>query len=466
VAVLHELVSACDGARLAPPAARTEGEPDAGREEEERSGESSHDARRAPADARPVRVREPPVGRVPRHHQNHRDSAESVEREDARSASFERLRHTHARMRTATGIRVGASTHIARGRRFELLGRALTPIRRSATEAVLRPGPRHWPRTLFTRRAVFKSICIFTGHANPALAEQIASYLEVPLGRAKISTFADGEVFAEVQENVRGVDVYVVQPTCAPVNDHLMQLLVMIDALKRASAGSITAVIPYYGYARQDRKVAPRTPITAKLVADLLQSAGASRVVSMDLHAGQIQGFFNIPFDHLYAMPVFLDYLRPRLRPGSVCVSPDAGGVERARAYAKRLGSELAIIDKRRPSANVSEVMNIVGAVEGRDCVIVDDMIDTAGTLTNAAKALMDRGAKRVFACATHAVLSGPAVERIRESVLEEVIVTDTIPLRAEAKQVDKFKVLSVSRLLGEAIKRIHNSDSVSSLFV
>jgi len=313
---------------------------------------------------------------------------------------------------------------------------------------------------------VFKSICIFTGHANPALAEQIASYLEVPLGRAKISTFADGEVFAEVRENVRGLDVYVVQPTCAPVNDHLMQLLVMIDALKRASAGSITAVMPYYGYARQDRKVAPRTPITAKLVADLLQAAGASRVVSMDLHAGQIQGFFNVPFDHLYAMPAFLEYLRPKLSPGSVCVSPDAGGVERARAYAKRLGSELAIIDKRRPSANVSEVMNIVGAVEGRDCVIVDDMIDTAGTLTNAAKALTDRGAKRVFACATHPVLSGPAIERIRDSVLEEVLVTDTIPLRDEAKGIEKFKVLSVSRLLGEAIKRIHNSDSVSSLFV
>ncbi len=313
---------------------------------------------------------------------------------------------------------------------------------------------------------MFKSICIFSGHANPVLAEQIATYLEVPLGRAKVSQFSDGEVFAEVRENVRGVDCYVVQPTCAPVNDHLMQLLVMIDALKRASAGSITAVMPYYGYARQDRKVAPRTPITAKLVADLLQSAGASRVVSMDLHAGQIQGFFNIPFDHLYAMPVFLEYLRPRLETGSVCVSPDAGGVERARAYAKRLGSELAIIDKRRQAANVSEVMNIVGAVEGRDCVIVDDMIDTAGTLTNAAKALVDRGARRVFACATHGVLSGPAIERIRASVIEEVIITDTIPQRADAKDVKQFKVLSCSRLLGEAIKRIHNSDSVSSLFV
>jgi ribose-phosphate pyrophosphokinase len=313
---------------------------------------------------------------------------------------------------------------------------------------------------------VFKSICIFTGHANPPLAEQIASYLEVPLGRAKISTFSDGEVFAEVRENVRGVDCYVVQPTCAPVNDHLMQLLVMVDALKRASAGSITAVMPYYGYARQDRKVAARTPITAKLVADLLQSAGASRVVAMDLHAGQIQGFFNIPFDHLYAMPVFLDYLRPQLKPGSVCVSPDAGGVERARAYAKRLGAELAIIDKRRQTANVSEVMNIVGEVEGRDCVIVDDMVDTAGTLTNAAKALVDRGASRVFAVATHGVLSGPAIERVRDSVITEVVITDTIPLREDALKMGKFKVLSVSRLLGEAIKRIHNSDSVSSLFV
>ncbi|HJL15880.1 MAG TPA: ribose-phosphate pyrophosphokinase [Sandaracinaceae bacterium LLY-WYZ-13_1] len=313
---------------------------------------------------------------------------------------------------------------------------------------------------------MFKSICIFTGHANPVLAEQIATYLEVPLGRSKISTFSDGEVFAEVKENVRGVDCYVVQPTCAPVNDHLMQLLVLIDTLKRASAGSITAVMPYYGYARQDRKVAPRTPITAKLVADLLQSAGASRVVAMDLHAGQIQGFFNVPFDHLYAMPVFLEYLQPRLSPGSVCVSPDAGGVERARAYAKRLGSELAIIDKRRQTANVSEVMNIIGEVEDRDCVIIDDMVDTAGTLTTAAKALMDRGAKRVFAACTHPVLSGPAIDRIRDSALEEVVVTDTIPLKEEAKRVGKFKVLSCSSLLGEAIKRIHNSDSVSSLFV
>jgi ribose-phosphate pyrophosphokinase len=313
---------------------------------------------------------------------------------------------------------------------------------------------------------MFKSICIFSGHANPALAESIADYLQIPVGRCKISNFSDGEVFTEIQENVRGVDVYVVQPTCAPVNDNLMEMLVTIDALKRASAGAITAVIPYYGYGRQDRKVAPRTPITAKLVADLLSASGVSRVVSMDLHAGQIQGFFNVPFDHLFAMPVFLDYFRPRVGEDAVFVSPDAGGVERTRAYAKRLKGDLAIIDKRRARANVSEVMNIVGDVEGRQCVIVDDMIDTAGTLTNAAIALKERGAKRIFALATHPVLSGPAVSRIAESPIEEVVVTDTIPLGPAAKATGKFKVLSVSRLLGEAIKRIHNSDSVSSLFV
>ncbi|MFW6197892.1 MAG: ribose-phosphate pyrophosphokinase [Myxococcota bacterium] len=313
---------------------------------------------------------------------------------------------------------------------------------------------------------MFKSICIFTGNANPALAEQIATYLEVSVGRARMSRFSDGEVFSEIKENVRGVDVYVIQPTCSPVNDHLMELLVMTDALKRASAGSITAVIPYYGYARQDRKVAPRTPITAKLVADLLSASGVDRVVSMDLHAGQIQGFFNVPFDHLFAMPVFLDYLRPTFQEPGVFVSPDAGGVERTRAYAKRLNADLAIVDKRRERMNVSEVMHIVGNVKGRDCVILDDMIDTAGTITNAARALSDQGARRVMAAATHPVLSGPAVDRIADSPLEEVIVTDTIPLTEAARSTGKFKVLSVSRLLGEAIKRIHHSDSVSSLFV
>jgi ribose-phosphate pyrophosphokinase len=314
---------------------------------------------------------------------------------------------------------------------------------------------------------MFKSISIFSGSANPPLAAQIADYLELPLGRARVARFSDGEIFAEIQENVRGVDVYVVQPTCAPANDNLMELLIIVDALKRASAGSITAVIPYYGYARQDRKVAPRTPITAKLVADLLTAAGVQRVVSVDLHAGQIQGFFSIPFDHLYAMPPFLEYLRGRYNNEKpVFVSPDAGGVERTRAYAKRLGFDLAIIDKRRERANVSEVMNIVGEIEGRDCVIIDDMIDTAGTLTNGAKALKEQGARTVSAAATHGVLSGAAVERIAASVLDEVVVSDTIPLSAAARATGKFKVLSVDRLLGEAIKRIHNGDSVSSLFV
>ncbi len=314
---------------------------------------------------------------------------------------------------------------------------------------------------------MFKSICIFSGQANPQLAKAIAAYLELPVARSRISRFSDGEIFTEIQENVRGVDVYVVQPTCAPVNDNLMELLVMVDALKRASAGSITAVIPYYGYARQDRKVAPRTPITAKLTADLISAAGVDRVVSMDLHAGQIQGFFNTPFDHLYAMPVFLDYLIPRLGEElPVLVSPDAGGVERTRAYAKRLGAEIAIIDKRREKANVSEVMNIIGEVKDRRCIILDDMIDTAGTLTQAAAALEERGALDIVAMATHGVLSGPAVERIRASCLSKVIISDTIPLGEAGRACEKFEVLSVARLLGEAIKRIHNSDSVSSLFV
>ncbi len=313
---------------------------------------------------------------------------------------------------------------------------------------------------------MFKSICIFSGRAHPKLAEQIASYLELPVGRSRISRFSDGEIFTEIQENVRGVDAYVVQPTCSPVNDNLMELLVMTDALKRASAGSITAVMPYYGYARQDRKVAPRTPITAKLVADLLSSAGCDRVVSMDLHAGQIQGFFNVPFDHLFAIPVILKHLQSRFRTPPVFVSPDTGGVERARAYAKRMQADIAIIDKRREQANVSEVMNIVGDVKGRECVILDDMIDTAGTLTNAAQALVDHGAAKVYATATHPVFSGPALERICNSALDEVVVTDTIPLAEEFTKTGKFTVLSVAPLLGEAIKRIHHSDSVSSLFV
>jgi ribose-phosphate pyrophosphokinase len=312
-----------------------------------------------------------------------------------------------------------------------------------------------------------KRVCLFTGNANPALSLEIAKVLSTPLGEARVSRFSDGETFCEIRENVRGLETYAIQPTCSPVNDNLMELLIMCDALRRASAASITAVIPYYGYARQDRKVAPRTPITSKLVADLLVAAGVGRVVCVDLHAGQIQGFFNIPFDHLYALPVFLDdYLKHRFDENAVFVSPDAGGVERARAYSKRLGASLAIVDKRRERANESEVMHLIGDVKGRDCIIVDDIIDTAGTLSNAARAVIKYGARRVVACASHGVFSGPAIQRLQESPLEEVVVTDSIPLSEEAAACKKVRVLSIGRLLGEAIRRIHNSDSVSSLFV
>jgi ribose-phosphate pyrophosphokinase len=313
---------------------------------------------------------------------------------------------------------------------------------------------------------VFKKVCLFSGNANPELARDIAAYLETPLGKIKVQRFSDGETFIEINENVRGVDAFIIQPTCSPVNDHVMELLIMADTLRRASAATITAVIPYYGYGRQDRKVAPRTPISAKLVADLIESSGVDRVVSIDLHAGQIQGFFNIPFDHLYGMPVMLeDYLKKNFDSSAVVVSPDAGGVERARAYSKRLNASLAIIDKRRERANVSEVMNLIGDVKGKQCIIVDDMIDTAGTLTGAAKALIEYGATRVVACATHGVLSGPAIQRIVESPIDEVVVSDTIPLSPAARTCPKIKQVSMARLLGEAIKRIHSSDSVSSLF-
>jgi ribose-phosphate pyrophosphokinase len=312
-----------------------------------------------------------------------------------------------------------------------------------------------------------RKVSIFSGNANPALTQEICQNLEVPVGKSRVSRFSDGETFCVIQENVRGVDTYVVQPTCSPVNDSVMELLIMVDALRRASAGSITAVIPYYGYARQDRKVAPRTPITSKLVADLIVAAGVDRIVSLDLHAGQIQGFFNIPFDHLYAMPALLDeHLRQNYGQDTVIVSPDAGGVERARAYSKRLGGTLAIIDKRRERANESEVMNIIGEVQGKTCLILDDIIDTAGTLVNAATALVSAGASKVAACATHPVLSGPAVQRIKDSPLTEVVVTNSIPLSEDAKQSGKYRVVSVARLLAEAIRRIHHSDSVSSLFV
>ena len=312
-----------------------------------------------------------------------------------------------------------------------------------------------------------KRVCLFTGNANPDLAQEIAKVLDTPLGEAKVSRFSDGETFCELRENVRGLDTYIVQPTCSPVNDNLMELLILCDALRRASAAGITAVIPYYGYARQDRKVAPRTPITSKLVADLLVAAGVTRVVCVDLHAGQIQGFFNIPFDHLYALPVFLDdYLKQRFNENAVFISPDAGGVERTRAYSKRLGASLAIVDKRRERANVSEVMHLIGDVEGKDCIIIDDLIDTAGTLCNAARAVMEGGARRVVAVATHGVLSGPAVQRIEASPLEEVVVTNSILPSEESRNCKKIRFVSIARLLGEAIRRIHNSDSVSSLFV
>ncbi|MCC6998542.1 MAG: ribose-phosphate pyrophosphokinase [Deltaproteobacteria bacterium] len=311
-----------------------------------------------------------------------------------------------------------------------------------------------------------KALTIFSGNANRDLAKAVCNYVEVPLGRAEVTNFSDGEIYVEIGENVRGVNCFVIQPTCSPVNNNLMELLIMIDALKRASAGSIIAIVPYFGYARQDRKAKPRTPISAKLAADLLTAAGANRVLAVDLHAGQIQGFFNIPVDHIFAMPVLVDYLRGKFGPDSVVVSPDAGGVERARAYSKRLGNSIAIIDKRREKANVSEVMHIIGDVEGKDTVIVDDMIDTAGTLSNAARAVMAAGARSVSACATHGVLSGAAIQRLTDSPLSEVVVTDSIPLRDEAKNCKKIKQLSVARLLGEAIKRIHHGDSISSLFI
>ena len=308
-------------------------------------------------------------------------------------------------------------------------------------------------------------IKLFSGTAHVELAKEICAFLCIPMGAAEVKRFSDGEINVEIRENVRGVDVFVVQPTSPPVNDNLMELLILMDALKRASAKRVTAVIPYYGYARQDRKVFPRAPITAKLVADLLTAAGVSRVLTVDLHAGQIQGFFNIPVDHLYSAPVMLEYIKSNYKDDIVIVSPDAGGVERARAFAKRLNSPMAIIDKRRVSPNVAEVMNIIGAVEGKTAILLDDMVDTAGTLVQSADALRKKGAKRVFAMTTHPVLSGPAIERLEKSAIEELVVTNTIPL-GEKASCRKLRVLSVAGLLGEAIKRIHFQDSVSSLFV
>ena len=306
---------------------------------------------------------------------------------------------------------------------------------------------------------------LLTGNANRPLAEEIARDLRLPLADAEISRFSDGEVFIQINENVRGADVFVIQPTCPPVNDNLMELLVMIDALKRASARRITAVLSYYGYARQDRKVQPRVPITAKLVADLITAAGCQRVLALDLHAGQIQGFFDIPVDHLFAAPVMIDYLGKKDLTDPVVVAPDAGGVERARAIAKRIHAGLAIIDKRREGTNVSVFMHLIGDVKGRDVVIIDDMIDTGGTLIQAVEALKREGARRILACGVHAVLSGPAIARIEGSALEEVAVTNSIPLGPE-KRIKKIAVLSVAPLLAEAIRRIHDEESVSTLFV
>jgi len=308
---------------------------------------------------------------------------------------------------------------------------------------------------------------LFTGTSNRELAREVAAYLNLDLGDTTVSTFSDGEIMVRLNENVRGSDAFVIQSTCTPVNDNIMQLLLIIDALKRASAERITAVIPYYGYARQDRKVQPRVPISAKMVADLITAVGTNRVLTVDLHAGQIQGFFNIPVDNLYAAPVLVDYIKKKyVSDNLVIVSPDAGGVERARAFAKRLNCSIAIIDKRREKANECEVMNVIGDVVDKDTLLLDDMVDTAGTMAQAAKALTEQGAKRVSAACTHAVLSGAAIERINNSAMEELIVTNTIPLDSKMELCRKLTVLSIASLLGDAIKRIHEESSISSLFV
>lgn len=306
---------------------------------------------------------------------------------------------------------------------------------------------------------------IFSGSANPELSKQITDHLRTKLGHAKVTRFSDGEINFQIQENVRGADAFIIQPTGPPANENIMELLIMIDAFKRASARRITAVIPYYGYARQDRKDKPRVPISSRLVADLLTAAGADRLLFMDLHAGQIQGFFNLPVDHLYAKPVLIEYLRELSIPHLTVISPDAGGVERARSFAKQLGARLAIIDKRRVQDNVAEVMHIVGEVEDRNVLIIDDIVDTAGTLVEATHALLEQGAKRVLAAATHAVLSGPAIERLKDSQFEQIIVTNTLAL-SDGKRIPQIKVLSVAKLLGEAIKSVHEETSVSRLFI
>lgn len=315
------------------------------------------------------------------------------------------------------------------------------------------------------RAMKYERCIIFSGNANRALAKDICECMGCRLGEATVEPFSDGETHVQIKQNVRGADVFVVQPTCSPVDHHLMELLFMLDALKRASAERITAVLPYYGYARQDRKDRPRMPISAKLVASLIERAGADRVLGLDLHAAQIQGFFDIPVDHLFAAPVMIEHFKVTTNSNTIVVSPDAGGVERARAFAKRLNVPLAILDKRRERANVAEVVNVVGDVDGRHCLLVDDLIDTAGTLVKGVEALLARGAAAVSACATHAVLSGPAVRRIEESQLKEVVFTNSIPLREEAQKSNRIRVLSVAPLLARAIQSIHEETSISSLF-
>ncbi len=311
------------------------------------------------------------------------------------------------------------------------------------------------------------AFAVFTGNSNPELAKKICEYLELPLGAAKVQTFSDGEVQIEITENVRSKNIFVVQSTCSPVNDNLVELLLMIDAFKRSSANRITAVIPYFGYARQDKKVAPRVPISAKLVADLLQVAGADKVITMDLHAGQIQGFFDVSVDNLFAAPVLLDYINSNYKNNNVViVSPDAGGVERARAFAKRIDADLAIVDKRRSAPNEAKAMAVIGDVKGKIAIILDDMVDTAGTLTEAASAIKSEGAEEVHACCAHPVLSGPAVDRIDKSELKSLVVTDTIPLNSKASASKKIITLSIAELVGEAIIRSFRGDSVTSLFV
>jgi ribose-phosphate pyrophosphokinase len=316
------------------------------------------------------------------------------------------------------------------------------------------------------RARVDEKFKIFSGNANAALADEVCQFLGMQRGQALVTRFADGEGYVQVQENVRGCDVFVMQPTCRPVDEHLMELLLMMDAFKRASARRITAVIPYFGYARQDRKDKPRVPISAKLVADLLTTAGAHRALIVDLHTPQLQGFFNIPVDHLFASPVLVDHFKKLNLPKLTVVSPDAGGVERARFFAKKVDAALAIVDKRRVEMNVAEIMHVIGDVHGRTCLIIDDLIDTAGTLVKTAAALMQNGAAEVYACSSHAVLSGPAVENIRNSVIREVVVTNTIPLNAEAAREPKIRVLTIAGLIGRAIQSIHEETSVSKLFI